>query len=113
MMFETKNSTIKTPYVGMPATIMFKENRKPVTVIKIISDTHIVVQLDDYSLKRNSDDKFDKYQKYEYNSNPNNPILNFKKVNIGKPKEQFRLDGKKNGWSIKFGIREMYYDINF
>lgn len=98
-----------TPEVGMGVTFLYWTDRRPGTIIKVISDREIVVQGDNY--ERTDSNGMSDAQSYRYWPNPNagESIYTLRKNGSWVKKG----DPMKNGARIAVGNREMYYDFSF
>lgn len=100
-----KKEEIK-PQVGMGATEILWSDRKPYTVIEVLSEKKIVVQSDSY--KRIDTNGMSDCQEYEYSRNPNGCTVTLSKRKDGR----WRVVGKKD-MVFAVGFRNKYHDFSF
>jgi hypothetical protein len=93
------------PEVGMGVTELMYSDRHPYTVVEILSDKRIVVQVDDS--KRIDRNGFSEEQKYEYTRRPDSERIELFLNKWGRWKRR----GDSQGSTFLIGKREEYYDF--
>ncbi|MBF0526635.1 MAG: hypothetical protein HQK56_16245 [Deltaproteobacteria bacterium] len=109
------SSSNDEPQVGLGCTLLHWTDRSPATIIQIVSDKIIRIQLDDY--KRTDKNGISESQSYEYIRNLQGAIYFFKRQKNGSWKEVYWNPETKrfrNGSTfLSIGRRERYYDPSF
>jgi hypothetical protein len=100
----------KTPEIGMGATVICWSDRKAGTIISV-SEKEFAIQ-EDYSQRSDSNGMSDS-QSYSYTPNSMGYVWTFKRVSRGKAKGQWRENGVKDGYGVRIGTRDQYYDFSF
>lgn len=99
--------SVPVPEVGMGVTRLGWSDRRPYTIVKVISPKKIVVQEDD--AKRTDDNGMSECQTYEYTRNDKNPEVTLTLRSYG-----WRQVGDgKNGEGWRIGERSRYHDYSF
>jgi hypothetical protein len=97
-----------TPEVGMGVTELCWSDRRPYTIVEIVSPKRIIVQADKAT---RTDKNFEsESQAYEYSPNPDAPRVTLTLRSNGKWAKQGE-SSKGAGWI--FGLRQAYHDFSF
>ena len=114
-LYEDMTIDAPEPAVGMPATLTHYTDRDPATVVGWDGKT-LSVTIDDY--KRVDDNGMSESQQYEYTSNPDGPLYQFRRDKTGRWSRVFK-NAQTGRWRMArgpgliIGFRQKYHDFSF
>ena len=111
-LMSTSNNPVK-PEVGMGVTAIYYTDRRPYTIIEIVSDREIKIQAD--RVIRTDSNGMSDCQSYRFESNPEGEIRGLKlKTSSKRPNGIWVEKGSSiNSTRYLIGTRKNYFDFSF